>query len=78
MVLLTFDLIAGENNITSFDTLSLKYSTIKINENFKRDTLFLKEVHLASSLKIKEEFKCYKDKAVIVAKFILLVTPSAI
>ena len=78
MVLLTFDLIADENNITSFDTLSLKYATIKINENFKRGTLFLREVDLASSLKIKEEFKCYKDKDVIVAKFILLVAPSAI
>ena len=78
MVLLTFDLTADENNITSFDTLSLKYATIKINENFKRGTLFLREIDLASSLKIKEEFKYYKDKAVIVVKFILLVTPSAI
>ena len=56
----------------------MKYATVKINENLKRDILFLREINLARNLKIKEEFKCYKDKAVIMVKFIILATPSAI
>ena len=78
LVLLTFDSIDDENNLTYFDTLSLKYVTVKINENLKRDILFLKEVNLANNLKTNEEFKCYKDKAVIMGKFMILATPSAI
>ena len=54
----------------------MKYVTVRVNDNLKRDILFLKEVNLASNLKIKEEFNSYRDKAVIMEKIMILATPS--
>ena len=38
----------------------------------------MREINLASNLKINAEFKCCKDKAVIMEKFMILATLSTI
>ena len=76
LVLLIFDSSDDEHRFTYFNTLNLRYVTVKINENLKRD--ILREVNLAGDLKINAEFKCYKDKAVIMEKFMILAFLSTI
>ena len=78
IVLLTFDSIDCENNIKFLDTLEEKYTEVKLNENLMRDIIFFKKIRSENKTRDNSQFRCYKDKAVIIGDFIISNSTTAI
>ena len=76
--LLTYGSIDDKNNTKFFDTQKMEYVDAKLNEHLVRDIFHFKETMRNIKQEIKSEFKCFKDKAVVMGDFISEWTPSTI
>ena len=53
IVLMTYDSIDEEQNITYFDTKNSEYATSKLSDNLLRDIMFFKKISLENNSKVK-------------------------
>ena len=56
----------------------MKYVVVKLNEHLIRDISHFKEIMRKINKDTKNDFKCFKDKAVIIGYFISAWAPSTI
>ena len=78
LVLLTFDSIDEEGNMTYFDTQIEKYLTVKLNQNLLRDIMFLKDHRFKVEKETSDSYRLHKDKLIIMGDFIISVSAQAI
>ena len=74
LVLLTYDSIDEEVNITYFDTEIEKYLTVKLNKNLIRDIMYLKENRCKNEKELSYSYRVYKDKLIVMGDFIISVS----
>ena len=75
---LTFESINEDNILTYFETKTLKYRNVKLNENLGRDIKFLKELKQQNKKSTSDISRCYQDKLVIWGEFIISVSTGVI
>ena len=78
VVLLTFDSIDENGKMIYFDTLKLKYVDTILNQNLIRDIKFFKDTMFEIKSEIKNNFRCFQNKAIVMGEFIFEYTSSAI
>ena len=78
LVLITYDSLNDSGKLKYFDTLKLSYVEITLNENLIEDILHFKEIMREIKSEAKHNFKCFKDKFVVIGEFIFEYTSSAI
>ena len=78
LVLITYDSLNDSGKLNYFDTLKLAYVEITLNENLIRDFLHFKEIMREIKSEAKHDFRCFKDKVVVIGEFIFEYTSSAI
>ena len=64
IVLMTYDSIDEEQNITYFDTKNSEYLTSKLSDNLLRDIMFLR-IFLENNLKVKWKYRPIKGKQIL-------------
>ena len=78
LVLLTYDSIDEEENITYFDTEFEKYLTVKLNQNLIRDIMYLKGHRCKNENELSDSYRIYKDKLIVMGDLIISVYAPAI
>ena len=78
LVLIKHDSLNDSGKLRYFDTLKLAYVEITLNEIFIPDILHFKEIMRKIKLEAKHDFRCFKDKVVVIGEFIFEYTSSAI
>ena len=68
-VLITYDSLNDSGKLKYSDTLKLKNFEITLNENLIRDILHSKEIMREIKSDAKHEFRCFKDKVVVIGDF---------
>ena len=76
LVLITCDSLKDSGKLKYFDTLKLTYVEITLNENLIRDILHFKEIIREIKSEAKHDFRCFKDKVVVIRELIFEYTSS--
>ena len=78
IVLMTYDSIDEDQNITYFDTKNSEYVTSKLSDNLLRDIMFFKKISLENNLKVKWKYRPIKGKQILMGEFIISASAFAI
>ena len=78
LTLFTYDSIDDDNNIKYFDTLKIVYFYAKLNVHLIRDISHFKEIMRNFKQEARDDYKCIKDKDIVMGDFIFDWTSSTI
>ena len=78
LTLFTYDSIDDDNNIKYFDTMKMEYVDAKLNEHIIRNISHFKEIMRNFKQEARDDYKCFKDKDVVMGDFIFDWMPSTI